>query len=227
MFCMIDKTNKIFKIYNKVGETDRVNAAKSGNSIVAFEINETPFYDIFFEKVELSEYVSKDTNNMYFQNWNKIRLEKAISYQKIDEFFSNILTEYILFYYPDEKQKSDMVDKEFYTYKLMTHGFSLENIYMIITEYIATQSINYPEEFSEEFTQLIKAHERISWVIDCKQELNKFKQKLKNNNDDAENNIFIQNILTVGIRFKNFPKHLKNVEGEFRYPEMRKIRYSR
>jgi hypothetical protein len=94
---------------------------------------------------------------------------------------------YIYFYYPQDKQNSDLADKLYYENLLKSKTDEENNlVYNNLEELVVRKVIEFkngktleevvediPEEDREAFTQLIKVAIRVSWVQECKGELKK------------------------------------------------------
>jgi len=116
---------------------------------------------------------------------------QELKQQKIAEA-SQLVKEYILRYYPDEKQKSDLADREYFSaYLLMINqNYTFEEIYKT-TSMLALQiyrgqitldeAINqFPENEQKAWEQLIKIGLRVSFVQDVKIEYANFVNRIQN-----------------------------------------------
>lgn len=122
---------------------------------------------------------TKEVKAVYYDGkWHLKELteyDKKLEKQKILSLLPIRTKKYIMQHYPDIKQKSDIVDKEYYGALLVSTGkYRIEEVYKKCLD-IARSIINkettlqdtlqqFPEEEREAWEQLIKVAVRVGWV---------------------------------------------------------------
>jgi len=116
---------------------------------------------------------------------------QELKQQKIAEA-SQLAKEYILQHYPDDKQKSDLADREYYSAYLVTvnQNYTFEEVYRIVSmlavqvyrgQMTLDQAISQlPENERKAWEQLIKIGLRVMFVQNVKNEFANFVEQIQN-----------------------------------------------